>query len=425
MQFSFRSVRVAILGALCLTGLATMTHAQTSQPSADVKKLAADTDAFAADLYSRLAGEKGNLFFSPYSIESALGMTYGGARGETASQMAGVLHFSLPPDQLNAAAGELMKSLETSGTVDGKPGFDLVVANALWGQKGYPYQPAFLNLVSRDYGASLETVDFAQFELVRQQINAWVGKQTHDKIKELIQPANIDANTRLVLTNAIYFKGAWAEPFKKELTKEEPFHLGADRTAQVELMHQQHAFPYMETDDMQAVELPYKGQRLTMVLLLPKKVDGLAALEKQLTPEAIDGWVNQLHGQDVELSLPKFTMTCKFELSDTLKAMGMTDAFSGKADFSGISSAEGMAISKVIHKAFVDVNEEGTEAAAATAIVMRPTGVFRRPAPPVVFRADHPFVFMIRDRETGAILFVGRLVEGGTGNSKSEARNPK
>jgi serpin B len=155
MLLSFRTARTGILIALCLTGLATMTHAQTSQPSADVKTLASDTDAFAADLYGRLASEKGNLFLSPYSIKSALGMVYGGARGETAAQMARVLHLSLAPDQLHAAAGELMKSLETAGTVDGKPGFDLVVANALWGQKGYPYQPAFLNLVTRDYGASL------------------------------------------------------------------------------------------------------------------------------------------------------------------------------------------------------------------------------------------------------------------------------
>ncbi len=301
--------------------------------------------------------------------------------------------------------------LQAGGTVEGKPTYELVVANALWGQKGYPYQPAFLNLVSRNYGASLEHVDFVQFELARRQINAWVEKQTRDKIKELIQPGNIDANTRLVLTNAIYFKGAWADPFKKELTREEPFHLDGGRSVPVKLMHQQRLYSYMETDDMQAVEVPYAGQRLSMVVLLPKKIDALAALEKQMTPETIDRWVGQLHAQDVELSLPKFKMTCEFELSKQLKALGMMAAFSGNADFSGITTAEGLAISKVIHKAFVDVNEEGTEAAAATAVVMRPTGMFHRPAPPVVFRADHPFVFMIRDRSTNAVLFVGRMKE--------------
>jgi len=418
--------RIAILCVVCFTAITTMTHAQTSQPSADVKALAADTDAFAADLYDRLADEKGNLFFSPYSIESALAMVYGGARGETAAQMTRVLHFSLPPAQLHPAAGQLINSLEAAGTVDGKPACALVVANALWSQKRFPYQPAFQNLVSRNYGGSLEEVDFAEFEAVRKQINGWVEKQTRDKIKELIQPGNIDGNTRLVLTNAIYFKGAWADPFKKELTKTEPFHVDADRTVPVELMHQQHEFAYMETDDMQAVELPYAGQRLSMVVLLPKKVDGLAALEKQLTAEMINRWVEQLRGREVELSLPKFTMTCQFELAATLQAMGMTDAFSGKADFSGISTAEGMAISKVIHKAFVEVNEEGTEAAAATAVLMGPTGAFRKPAPPVVFRADHPFVFMIRDRETGVILFVGRMVDAaGSASTKSETRNSK
>jgi serpin B len=410
MLTSSKSFLITILASICLTGLTTMAHAQTSQPSADVKTLAADTNAFAADLYGRLASEKGNLFFSPYSIESALAMVYGGARGETAGQMARVLHFSLPGDQLQPASGELMKSLEAGGSVDGKSLYELVVANALWGQKGYPFQPAFLHLVNKKYAVSLEQVDFAQSELVRQQINAWVEKQTRDKIKELVGPGGLNAQTRLVLTNAIYFKGAWADPFKKELTKEAPFHLDGDRTVPVELMHQQRQFPYLETDDIQAVELPYAGGNISMVVLLPKKVDGLAALEKQLTPEKIDGWVSELHSQEVQLALPKFTMTRQLELKDQLVAMGMADAFSDKSDLSGISTAEGLAISDVIHKAFVDVNEEGTEAAAATAVVIR-SMAFRRPAPPVVFQADHPFVFMIRDRQTSAILFVGRFAD--------------
>ena len=408
MPLSLPAFPSLALFAVCLTGVTTMTHAQIAEPAADVKTLAADSNAFATDLYGRLAAGDGNLFFSPYSINSALAMTYGGARGETATQMAHVLHFSLPPDQLHPAAGELIKSLENGGAVDGKPAYELVVANALWGQKGYPYQPAFLSLLSKNYGAGLEQVDFAQAEQVRKQINAWVEKQTRDKIKDLIPAGSLNAQTRLVLTNAIYFKGAWADPFKKQLTKEEPFHLGGEQTVTAEMMHQQHQFPYMENDDMQAVELPYAGRKLSMVVLLPRKVDGLAALEKQLTPETIDRWFKELRGQDVQLTLPKFTMTRQFELSKELEALGMTDAFSSKADFSGISTAEGLMISQVIHKAFVDVNEEGTEAAAATAVTIRAQAVFRRP-PPVVFRADHPFVFMIRDRDTNAILFLGRL----------------
>jgi serpin B len=408
MLLSFRIVSVLFLGATWLAGSATMSQAQTSQPSADVRTLAAGSNAFATDLYGRLAGEDGNLFFSPYSIDSAMGMTYGGARGETAAQMARVLHFSLPPDQLHPAAAELIKSLEDGGNIGGKTGYELVVANAIWGQKEYPYQPAFLSLLTRNYGASLEQVDFAQSEQVRREINAWVEKQTRDRIKDLIAPGSLNAQTRLVLTNAIYFKGAWLEPFKGELTKDEPFHLNADRTTTAEMMHQQHQFPYFETDDLQAVELPYAGRRLSMVVLLPRKMDGLPALEKQLAPQAIEHWVGELHDRDVQLSLPKFTMTRQFELSRELEAMGMSDAFSTRADFSGMTSVEGLAISEVIHKAFIDVNEEGTEAAAATAVTVRAHAVFRRPEP-VVFRADHPFVFMIRDRETNGVLFMGRM----------------
>ena len=404
-----RLICCAISVVVAFAGMTTATFAQASQPSPELKTLAADSNAFAIDLYGRLAGRQGNLFLSPYSIHSALTMTYAGARGETASQMAHALHFSLPSEQLHPASAQFIKSLEDRATANGKTGYELVVANALWGQKGYPYQPAFLNLLTHNYNAGLQQVDFAEFDAARQQINAWVEKQTRDKIKDLIAPGVITAQTRLVLTNAIYFKGAWAEPFRKEFTKEGPFQIDSDHTVQTELMHQQHEFPYMETEDLQAVELPYAGRKLSMVVLLPKKIGGVAALEKQLTPEATDRWLAQLTSRHVDLTLPKFTMTGQFELSADLQAMGMTDAFLKEADFSGITTAEGLAISKVIHKAFVDVNEEGTEAAAATAVVMNFTGAPRRPEPPVVFCADHPFVFMIRDRQTNAILFMGRM----------------
>lgn len=368
------------------------------------RAVAQESNRFAFDLYNRLREQEGDLFLSPASISAALAMTYAGAVGETEKQMARVLHFNLPKAKLHAGYGTLTEILNSQ-----QPGYRLNMANRLWAQKGYPFQPEFLTLTRDRYGAELAPVDFArQTEQARLAINAWVEEQTQGKIEDLIASGDLDAMTRLVLTNAIYFKGAWAKEFTKDATKDAAFHLSSDRRIMTPLMHQTDDFLYAAKDDLQILELPYAGGDLSMVILLPKQVDGLARLESQLTAEKVQQWTSDLRQRQVQVSLPKFKLTSRFYLSEVLQSLGLTLPFSPQADFSGISTAEDLMISEVIHKAFVDVNEEGTEAAAATAVTIRVTA-----APivqePVVFRADRPFLFFLRDNRTQAVLFLGRL----------------
>jgi len=413
---------------MLLAAAAVMASAAVSLAAAKAAPewVAAANNGFAADLYARLAAEKGNLFFSPNSIETALTMTYAGARGSTAAEMAKVLRLPAAespgaraggpppagPADIHAAMAAFLADLNAEKGPDGKPrGYQLSVANALWGQKGEPFLPDFLGLLKTSYSAGLTDLDFAKdAEAARKTINTWVEKQTRDKIKDLIKAGVLDRDTRLVLTNAIYFKGDWAEKFKKDATKDAEFRTGepeAKVAPPVPMMNRTGDYAYTEDDSLQAVKLPYGGNELSMVVLLPKKVDGLAAVEKSLTPQNLAKWMPQ--GQrKVVLSLPKFKLTCEFELSKTLAAMGMADAFSDKADFSGMNGKHDLLISNVIHKAFVDVNEEGTEAAAATAVAVGLMSVVVEP-PPVVFKADHPFIFLIRHEKTGAILFLGRV----------------
>ncbi len=378
-------------------------------------------NAFAADLYAKLAVEKGNLFFSPNSIETALVMTYAGARGQTAEEMAKVLHLPVGPNlkerfspaKVHQAFGEFLKDLNAEKGPDGKPrGYQLAVANALWGQKGFAFLPDFLGLVKDNYAAGFSEVDFmADTEGSRKTINDWVEKQTQDKIKELIKKGMLDGRTRLVLTNAIYFKSSWAKQFRKDATKDEPFHLAGGNDVKAPLMHRTGDYGYFEEDAFQGLKLPYANNELSMVVLLPKKADGLADLEKALSAEKLDGWMKKFDGDEVIVTLPKFKTTCEFNsMENQLQALGMKDAFTGAADFSGMDGKKDLFITKVVHKAFVDVSEEGTEAAAATAVIMAgsaPGGA--RPVP--VFRADHPFIFLIRHEKTGAILFMGRVTD--------------
>ncbi|MFB3893060.1 MAG: serpin family protein [Phycisphaerae bacterium] len=412
----------------CVTGLAMWCMAQSGAPKdapkaapaeADVAAVAKDGDAFAMDMYAKLATKEGNIFFSPASIDTALAMTYAGARGRTAEQMAKTLHFSLPPDKLNPAFAALIDKLnhpaevnefDEGGKIKKVPAYQLTVSNALWGQKGYPFKADFTNLVAKDYGAAMNEVDYAKPEIAREVINKWVANQTKDKIQDLIPPGALDTLTRLVLTNAVYFKSNWEEKFQKQATKDEAFHVTADDAVKTPLMHQTRHFNYMENDDLQAVELPYNSRQLSMVVLLPRKLDGLPALEKSLTAGNVAKWLAALADAKVELTLPKFKFTSQFGLGDTLKSMGMTDAFdANKADFSGMTAEEKLYISAVIHKAFVAVDEEGTEAAAATAVVMRAGAAMPRPEETRIFKADHPFVFLIRHNATGEILFMGKV----------------
>ena len=394
---------------------------------AELKAAAQGNNAFGLELYAKLKGDEnverqdGNLFFSPYSISTALAMTYAGARGETEKQMAETLHFSLGQERLHAALGALEDRLNAGGK---RRTYQLAVANALWGQKGYGFREEFLTLVKDSYGAGLRQVDFAgETEKTRSTINKWVQKQTKDKIKDLIRPGVLDALTRLVLTNAIYFKGDWASKFKEENTRDAPFYVSKKQTQEVPMMYQKGRFNYVEEEEVLILELPYKGEDLSMVVLLPKKVDGLAELEESLTAKQLEEWLGKLHRCEVAVYVPKFKMTSEFSLAKMLAGMGMGDAFSlPPADFSGMTGKKDLFISHVLHKAFVEVNEEGTEAAAATAVVME----LEAAMPVPVFRADHPFVFIIRDNRTGGILFMGRVMNPQPeGAKKKEVKLPE
>lgn len=363
-------------------------------------------DAFATDLYGELSKEEGNLFFSPYSISTALTMTYAGARGTTAEQMAGTLHLSLEGEALHKEMADRIASLNEAGKKKGT--FNLSVANSLWGQEGYPFKADFRTLLEKSYGAGLRDVNFGETEAARKRINDWVEEQTKSRIKDLFPEGVLNVDTRLVLVNAIYFKGQWVNQFEPSATKKAPFRLSADKSADVATMRQEEHFKYAETDSLLALGMPYVGDRASMIVLLPKEADGLAALEKALTAELLADVVAKLEWTLVDVSLPKFKMTSQFSLGETLKTMGMTDAFGGGADFSGIAEAERLYIQAVVHKAFVDVDEEGTEAAAATGVAV---GAESMPPEPKVFRADHPFIFVIRDEKTGAILFMGRVAD--------------
>jgi serpin B len=397
---------VGLLGLVMSTPDEAPATEERSKPSSEVSSVANANNAFALDLFHKLRTKQGNLFFSPYSISAALTMTYTGARGETATEMQKVLHLPKDPAELQAANAALLRRLTQAG---GDRPYQLSVANALWAQKGYPFLPDFLKLLETNYAAGVIEVDYqAAPEPARARINAWVEEQTRQRIKDLLPAGSVTAQTRLVLVNAIYFKGDWAMQFKKESTSDADFFVSADRTVKAKLMFQNGSFGFMQDDRLLALQLPYKGDELSMILLLPRETGKLAAIEESLSAELLEQIMGKLRKQEVMVWLPKFEMTDEMELSRVLSAMGMPRAFSDDADFSGMSSVEQLAISAVMHKAFVKVDEEGTEAAAATAVVMWATAM---PVEPPSFRADHPFLFLIRDNVSGAILFMGRVSE--------------
>ena len=359
---------------------------------------------FALALYQELQATERNLLFSPYSISTALAMTYAGARGDTEIQIAQALHFLLDQKQLHPAFALLEEKL---GEVEKKGNVQLRVANTLWPQKGYAFLEEFLALTKEYYGVLITPVDYRKAEAARHTINTWVEEKTESKIKELIPPGILNALTRLVLVNAVYFKADWASQFDPHLTCESPFWVTPSDQVRVMMMTQKHAFRYGESGGLQVLELPYAGEDLSMMVLLPSERDGLAQLEGALTVENLDRWTGLLVEMDVEVFLPRFEVTLPIRLDKTLQSTGMVDAFSGLADFSGMDGTRWLYIAAILHKAFVIVNEEGTEAAAATAVIMAGRGL---PASAPVFRADHPFAFLIRENVTGSILFLGRVV---------------
>ena len=319
--------------------------------------------------------------------------------------MARTLHLPGDPrsvDEGFAALGQLL-----GGGKAPRP-YQLNAANALWGQQGLGYLPEFLHRAESGFGAGLRPVDFREDPgAARRTINAWVEAQTRDKIKDLLGPADVTAGTDLILTNAVYFKGTWAVPFPKSSTRDDPFHGGA-RPISAPTMHLTDQYGYFESADLQALRLPYLGNDLGMVVLLPRRRDGLAEIEATLTAGVVEGWIAGLARRRVEVALPRFRVEAGIGLGGILAGMGMPTAFGPRADFGGITADRPLQLSGVIHKAFVDVNEEGTEAAAATAVMMKSQSI-RAPVPPVVFRADHPFLFLIRDDRSGSILFLGRV----------------
>ncbi len=361
-------------------------------------------NVFALDLYSELSSSDGNIFFSPYSISTALAMTYVGARGNTASQMRDTLNFSLPTDKLPEAFAEFEKSLHNSQR---EGGYELSVANSIWGQSGYTFLDEFLSTLDNSFNAPLRIVDFQQeAEKVRQQINTWAADKTNDRIQNLIGPGALTPLTRLVLCNAIYFKGDWAKQFDEDNTEVKPFMTAEGQEVEAPLMNQKIECLYGETDDLQLLQLPYVGNDISMLVILPKERGALDKIEAELDYDRLASVTKYMHRREVDIFLPRFKLESEFALGATLAGMGMPDAFGGAADFSGMDGTKSLLISAVIHKAFVEVNEEGTEAAAATAVVMRLTSM---PQVPLTFRADHPFIFMIRDNDSGAILFMGRI----------------
>ncbi|HOX43474.1 MAG TPA: serpin family protein [Myxococcota bacterium] len=365
---------------------------------------AAANNAFAVDLFKKLVAEAkgGNVFFSPFSLESALGMTAAGARGATADEMAAVLHLAAAGPDPHAALAGLARAL-TGAKLEGG---ELKVANALWGQRGFGFQKAFLELVSSRYGGGLREVDFVKAtEEARLAINAWVAEITAGRIKDLLAPGDVTAATALVLTNAIYFKGLWAAKFDPAATRPGNFKLASGQVAQVPLMSQSSKLGYAEPrPGLQLLELPYQGGELSMVVLLP--AGDAAGLAASLDAATLAGWLASLDASEkVDVSLPKWKLESRSDLGPVLASLGMKTAFGAGADFSGMGGAQGdLSISKVIHQANIEVDEEGTVAAAATAVIMRKALSEYR-----AFHADRPFVYLLRHRPSGAILFLGLL----------------
>jgi len=374
----------------------------------DLDILSDGNNTFALDLYQELKETSGNIFYSPYSISSALAMTYAGARGDTEKQMAETLNFTLPQDKLHPAFNSVALALASRGqeTEDqDKMGFVLKNVNAIWGQKNYQFQPAFLDVLAENYGAGMRILDFAKEpEKSRSTINDWVSEQTANKIQELLPAGSIDPGIFLVLTNAIYFKANWSHQFDEKRTLNGQFNLLDGSKVTVPMMNQTEYFDYAEGNGYQALELLYRTRELSMIILLPEQGD-FQKFENSLQYSQVKGVIDNLEYRQVILSMPKFSFDSKFNLKQTLSKMGMPIAFSGGADFSGIAEGGGF-IDGVYHSAFVVVDEKGTEAGAATAVTIAKAA----PGGPVEFTMNRPFIFLIRDIETNTILFIGRVL---------------
>jgi serpin B len=402
---------------LAVVVVATSSPARAKEPQVPVDPSLAgrSSTAFAFDLHHALGATKGNLFFSPYSVFVALAMTQEGAAGETAAEMGRVLH--VPAGGLASGVRALTDALVAPQVEERTPqgdsrqvaAYEIAVANRLWGQKGYAFERPFLEALEGSFGAGLETIDFGQSEAAREAINTWVERATRDKIEDIVPPGLPTTDTRLVLANAIYLKAPWLEPFPERGTREEPFTTGDGREVHPSTMHRTDRLRTGEADAVRFLELPYRGNALSMVIVLPKAKDGLPAVERDLSAERFAAWLEGMRSARVALALPKFRFTTGADLSAALAGMGMRQAFDAqRADFSRMTKEDPLFIGAVLHKAFVAVDESGTEAAAATVVMMR-AGSAAPPAEPIPFVVDHPFLFAIVHRATGAVLFLGRV----------------
>jgi serpin B len=401
-------IRKKVMRAMLVlsTGMATVGAAKPMVDSmSDTAAVVKGNNQCALDLYKQLSKQSGNLFLSPFSISTALAMAYGGAKDETAEEMAAALQFPFAGPRLHLAFADLTKQILGTKSQD----YQLHLANGMWTARGHPFRGEFKSLVQTSYGGELRELDFTTAERARGIINQWVEKQTQAKIRGLIPPGAITALTRLILANATYFRGEWIDPFEEGATKDAPFKVTPNQEITVPMMFQMEHFQYLETPSFQALRLGYKGSDLSMLVFLPRQVDGLAELEKSLTVDELESWTQTLEWREVKVHLPKFRVESAFTLNDVLTQMGMERAFdAASADFSGMTGARDLFISLVIHNAFVSVDEKGTEAAAATAVGLakaEPPGE----EPPTIFRADHPFLFVICDQRSGSILFLGRV----------------
>lgn len=372
-----------------------------------LKDVVTGNNEFTFSLYDEINNEATNVFFSPYSISSALAMTYNGARETTKAEMADVMNFHKNEEILSKNFSELNSHITNLSSKK----IQLNIANSIWGQQDYGFEKRFLELNNKYYGAGVKEVNFREnYKSIRKDINKWVEDKTQEKIKDLIKKNMLDPMTRMVLVNAIYFNGKWEYPFDEKDTHEDVFYVYAECETKVDFMRRQVSLKYYEDDLAQAIEIPYSGKSLSMMVILPKERYGMEQLEEKLDEELYDSYQNSMTTKKVKLTLPKFKITEDYELNDPLKNLGMESAFGKNADFSGMTGKKDLYISNVVHKSFVEVNEEGTEAAAATGVVMRKTSVNLDKKE---FKADHPFIFFIKDNQHDTILFMGRIMNPG------------
>lgn len=371
----------------------------------DIQPLVENNNTFALDLYANLSTSEDNLCISPFGVSTALAMTFAGARGNTEKQMKDVMQVSMSQYEFHKNFARLLGQISTVGQ-----GIELLLAHSIFPHNNYPFLESFVSLLRENYKTTLAPLKYSEPEKARKTINQWVSEKTQEHISELIPVGMLTPLTRLVLVNAIYFKGLWEKPFDKRDTMNSPFRVSNEKLVNVPMMRQKAEFKYTKDDFVQILELPYQGKSLSLILILPKDGDDLAKVEKALSFKKLSSWSKNMFEATVDVHLPLFKIKSNFILNDTLISMGMSDAFNvDRADFSGMDGMtypEGLYISDTMHQADIEVNEEGATATAATAVVLALRGLPQE----YQFHANHPFIFLLRENTTGTILFIGKVL---------------